>query len=346
MEDHMTTIKDIAKAAGTSVTTVSRALNGHSDVSAKTMKHIKEIADRLNYSPNVVARSLVMKKSKTIGLLVSEISREGTKDNFTFEVLCGINDCAAEYEYDPILFNTNTSKQRIKSYTQLCRERKVDGVILQGMKKDDPYLIEVVESDIPCVLIDIPITGKNVGYVSTNNQLGARRAIEHLVELGHQHIGFINGHEQAYVSEERFKGYKQAIQEAGLELREEWVVNGQFSERTAEFTAKKLLATYPQITALFCASDLMALGAVRAANSLGRKVPDSLSIVGFDDIVLAQYASPALTTISQNKYLMGYQAANMLIGLLEEKETNKSVLIENQLIVRESTAENKLKEWY
>jgi DNA-binding LacI/PurR family transcriptional regulator len=340
------TIKDIAKAAGVSVTTVSRALNGYSDVNEKTRKRIEEIANGLRYTPNSVARSLVMKKSKTIGLLVSEINREGAKDNFTFEVLCGINDCAAELEYDLILFNTNTSKQKTKSYSQLCRERNVDGVILQGLNKDDPYLVEVVESNIPCVLVDIPITGENVGFISTDNVLGSKAAADHLIELGHKHIGMINGFDQAHVSGERLLGFKQALSNSGIAIHDEWICDGNFSERIAEQVTKKLLASYPQITALVCASDLMALGAIRAAKDLGREVPDSLSVIGFDDIILAEYSAPPLTTIAQNRYLMGYEAANLLVTILEGKEDRRSVILENELVVRKTTALNKLKEWH
>lgn len=118
-----------------------------------------------------------MQKSKTIGLLVSGISRESVKDNFTFEVLCGVNERASTLGYDLILFNTNTMMQREKTYTQLCRERRVDGAIIQGIKKEDPYLKEVVESDIPCVLVDIPVHSNSVGYVTTDNALGAKKQL-------------------------------------------------------------------------------------------------------------------------------------------------------------------------
>ncbi|MDN4072434.1 LacI family DNA-binding transcriptional regulator [Fictibacillus terranigra] len=336
----MATIKDIAKHAGVSVTTVSRALNGYSDVNEKTRDKIKAVAKELNYSPNLLARSLVMKKTKTIGLLVSGMQIEGSKDNFTYEVLCGINDCAGERGYDLILFSTNTELQQEKTYNQLCQERKVDGVILQGIKTDDPYLREVVESDIPCVLVDIPIESDSVGYVTTDNKEGAKKAVEHLIGLGHRQIGMINGHKQAFVSQERLEGYRLALEEAKLDFKEENVVDGAFSESEAQVQAAELLKKNPKITAIFCASDLMALGTIKAAAGMGKQVPQALSVAGFDDIILASYSSPTLTTIAQDRYQIGYESAILLIQILEGKAGSRKKVLNTNLIKRESTAKN------
>ncbi|MGG1574262.1 LacI family DNA-binding transcriptional regulator [Fictibacillus sp. NRS-1165] len=336
----MATIKDIAKHAGVSVTTVSRALNGYSDVNEKTRDKIKAVAKELNYSPNLLARSLVMKKTKTIGLLVSGMQIEGSKDNFTYEVLCGINDCAGKRGYDLILFSTNTELQQEKTYNQLCQERKVDGVILQGIKTDDPYLREVVESDIPCVLVDIPIESDSVGYVTTDNKEGAKKAVEHLIGLGHRQIGMINGHKQAFVSRERLEGYRLALEEAKLDFKEENVVDGAFSESEAQVQAAELLKKNPKITAIFCASDLMALGTIKAAAGMGKQVPQALSVAGFDDIILASYSSPTLTTIAQDRYQIGYESAILLIQILEGKAGSRKKVLNTNLIQRESTAKN------
>ncbi|MCM3616747.1 LacI family transcriptional regulator [Sutcliffiella horikoshii] len=333
----MTTIKDIARVAGVSVTTVSRALNGYSDVNQKTRKRIEEVAKELNYSPNTVARSLVMKKSKTIGLLVSDMNREGVKDNFTFEVLCGINEASANSDYDLVLFSTTSTKQSQKTYTQLCRERRVDGVILQGIKTNDPYLQEVVESDIPCVLIDIPQESDTVGYVTTDNVDGAKKAVAHLIERGHTNIAMINGHEKADVSIRRLQGYLEAINEKELTMRQDWIRNGDFKEKVAEEVAMELLADNSEITAVFCASDLMALGVIRAVKALGKKVPEDIAVIGYDDIMLASYSNPSLSTIRQDKFNLGHEAAILLIEMLEGKEKSHARIIDTTLIIREST---------
>ncbi|WP_173915707.1 LacI family DNA-binding transcriptional regulator [Halobacillus sp. Marseille-Q1614] len=333
----MTTIKHIAQQAGVSVTTVSRALNGYSDVNAKTRKKIKKVAKELNYSPNSLARSLVKNQSETIGLLVSGFSKESVKDGFTVEVMSGINNYAAETEYDLVLFNTDSSRQRKKTYTQLCKERRVDGVILQGIKRDDPYLQEVLESDIPCVFIDIPVSSEHVGYVSTNNVEGAKQAVLYLLENGHQEVAMINGHQQAFVSQERLEGYKQALDEFNLPYKENLTVDGGFMEEEAYQKALSLLKDHESIDGLFCASDLMAIGAMRAAKELNIKIPEDLSIIGYDDIPLARYVSPSLTTISQDKYELGFQAAKMLVSMLKQQSAPERCILETKLIVREST---------
>lgn len=337
----MTTIKDIAKKAGVSVTTVSRALNGYSDVSEITRKKIAQVAKELNYSPNSLARSLVMKRSQTIGLLVSGFTKESVKDNFMVEVLAGVNEYVSGSSYDLILFNTNSSKQREKTYTQLCRERRVDGVIIQGIRTDDPYLKEVVESDIPCVLIDIPLESDHVSHVTTDNVLGAEKAVKHLIHLGHEKIGMINGHEFAFVSRERLQGYQKALDKAGLAFHPEYIADGEFTEEKGKEAAFQLLRNHPEITALFCASDLMAIGAMSVAKELNRQVPVDLSIIGYDDILLASYVSPKLTTIAQNKFGLGYEAARLLIGLLQHETETHRLVMKTELMERESTAEVK-----
>ncbi|SFF67411.1 transcriptional regulator, LacI family [Halobacillus alkaliphilus] len=333
----MSTIKDIAKAAGVSITTVSRALNGYSDVSIKTKQRIHDIAKELEYSPNALARSLVMKKTKTIGLLVSGLNRSGSKDHIVMDVLTGIHEYCGEYEYDIVLFSTSTSRQGEKTYTQLCRERRVDGVIVQGIKKDDPYLIEILNSDIPCVLVDVPAEGEKVGFVTTDNVEGAMKAIDHLVSLGHDKIAMVNGHDQAFVSQERLKGFKLGLENLEKTFHPRLVVNGDYDEAISEEKAFQLLQHHPEITAVFCASDLMAFGVMRAARRHGLRVPEDLSIVGYDDIALASYVSPPLTTIAQDTFEMGYAAARLLVGILEETEVERICMVDNELKIRETT---------
>ncbi|TJY42821.1 LacI family transcriptional regulator [Cohnella pontilimi] len=333
-----TTIKDLAKAAGVSITTVSRALNGYPDVNEKTRNRIKKLAEELSYRPNAQAQSLVLKKTNTIGVIISEIKRSNAKDAFAFEVLCGINDRAGELNYDILLFSTNPKKQLHKSYSDLCRERNVDGAILQGLKTSDPYLAEVInQPDFPCVLIDIPIDGEWVGHVTSDNVAGAREAVAHLAQLGHRKIAMINGHMEASVSRERLSGYILGLQEAGIPYDPALVEDGRFSEEGGEAAARGLLQRHPDVTAIFCASDLMALGAMKACEAMGRPIPDSVSLIGYDDISIASYCSPKLTTVRQEKYDLGYQAAQLLIDMLEGRQVRHKVVLANQLVVREST---------
>jgi len=332
------TIKDIAKTAGVSITTVSRALNGYDDVNETTRRKVKEIAQQLGYTPNMAARSLIMKKTKTLGLLLSGITRYSAKDNIAFEVLCGMNDRAGELNYDLVLFSTTSQKQKVKSYKALCQERGVDGVMIMGIRLDDPYLNEVISSDMACVLIDIPLKGPNVGFVTSDNVGGAYIATRHLLENGHRNIGFINGHSQAHVSIQRLEGFKQAMKEFGLTPDASVLMDGSFSEDGGKEAAYQMLSRRPDVTAIFCASDLMALGAIQAARGLGLSIPDDLSIVGYDNINLTEYCTPSLTTIHQNKYETGYQAAQLLIDLLEGRKVLPQLTLPTHLVKRASVA--------
>lgn len=332
----MVTIKDIAKAANVSVTTVSRALNGYDDVNEGTRLKIRTIADQLGYSPNMAARSLISKKTKTLGLLLSNVTRDSSKDNIAYEVLCGINDRSGELDYDLVLFSTTSQKQRMKSYKTLCQERGVDGVIIMGIRLDDPYLKEIVSSDIPCVLIDIILEGPNVGYVTSDNTNGALAAVNHLLDSGHRHIAMINGHSQANVSILRLEGYRQALENYDVPFDESLVLDGLFSEAGGREAACKVLSSRPEVTALFCASDLMALGAMKAVKEMGKKVPEDISIIGFDNIDLTAYCTPALTTVHQYKYELGSHAAQILIDLLEGHEAIHHVMLATELILRDS----------
>ncbi|MFF2088901.1 LacI family DNA-binding transcriptional regulator [Paenibacillus sp. NPDC058174] len=332
----MVTIKDIAKSAGVSVTTVSRALNGYDDVNEGTRLKIKTIADELGYSPNMAARSLISKKTKTLGLLLSNITRDSSKDNIAYEVLCGINDRSGELDYDLVLFSTTPQKQSIKSYKTLCQERGVDGVIIMGIRLDDPYLKEIVSSEIPCILIDITLQGPNVAYVTSDNTNGALAAVNHLLDYGHRQIAMINGHAQADVSLLRLEGYRKALDQAGMVFDETLVLNGQFSEQGGKEAVRRIMTERPEVTAIFCASDLMALGALQGVKEMGKKVPDDISIIGFDNIDLTAYCTPALSTVHQFKYELGTAAAQVLIDLLEGKDVSHHVMLATDVIQRES----------
>lgn len=330
------TIKDVAERAGVSVTTVSRALNGYSDVREDTRKKIKEIAETLNYRPSAVAQSLVMKRTKTIGLLTSEMMSDKTAHHFTFEVLRGLHDALAKNGYDLIFANTTTAKQRLLSYLDFCTQRRFDGVVVMGIRLDDPYVHEVTESKLPSVVIDIPLLSKHCGYVMTDNIHGAELAIQHLANKGHRTIGFVNGHSEAEVSLHRLRGYKAALEKLALPFTPSLVYEGDFSADSGADGLEALRAANPDMTAVFFASDLMAIGGLRWAQHQGIHVPTDVAIVGFDNIELAEFVTPALTTIHQRRYEMGVTAANSLISMLDG-ETPEGRILPPDIIIRETT---------
>ncbi|MCG0276475.1 MAG: LacI family transcriptional regulator [Thermosediminibacteraceae bacterium] len=332
----MPTIKDIARLAGVSITTVSRALNGYPDVSEATRQKIKKIAEELNYTPNSIARGLVMKKTNTVGLVVSEIIKPGVYHPFFLEILAGIKAALRRSGYDIILFTVDHESQGKVSYERLCKERKVDGTIVQGLKLSDPYIEQIKSTDIPTVMIDIPILTEKVGYVSSDNVKGAFDAVNYLVQLGHREIGFINGHKDAAVSFERLEGYRKALEHNGIRYDDRYVVYGDYTQQSGAEAFKKLILEVPGITAVFCASDLMAVGALKAAYEIGKKVPEDISIMGFDDIELSTIITPNLTTIRQEKYKMGYKAAELLLSIIKGGKPRHEV-IPHKLVIRQST---------
>lgn len=329
------TIKDIAKYAGVSVTTVSRALNGYPDVSEETRERIKKIAEQLNYTPNSIARGLVTNKTHTVGLIVSELIKPGAYHPFFLEVLAGIKAGLKKDKYDLILFTVDPESQDATSYEKLCNDRKVEGAIVEGLRLSDPYIEEIKKTQIPTVLIDIPILTDKVGYVSSDNVRAAFEATSYLIKLGHRNIGFINGHNDAAVSFERLEGYKKALEKNNIPYKEEYVVFDDFTQEGGYNSFKTLVFEHPEITAVFHASDLMAIGSFKAAKDLGMKVPEDISIVGFDDIELASLISPGLTTIRQDTFKMGYNAAKHLLSIIKG-EKPQHILIPHKLVIRDS----------
>ncbi len=329
------TIKDIAKYAGVSVTTVSRALNGYPDVSEETREKIKKIAEELNYSPNSIARGLVTNKTHTVGLVVSELIKPGAYHPFFLEILAGIKAGLRKDKYDLILYTVDPTSQDVTPYEKLCNDRKVDGAIVEGLKLSDPYIEEIKNTEIPTVLIDIPILNDKVGYVSSDNVQAAFEATSYLIKLGHKNIGFINGHNDAAVSFERLEGYKKALYKNNIPYKDEYVVFDDFTQDGGYNCFRKMIFENPEITAVFHASDLMAIGSLKAAQDLGMQVPDDISIVGFDDIELSSLITPGLTTIRQENYKIGYMAARHLVSIIKG-EKPRHIIIPHRLIIRQS----------
>ena len=333
----MTKIDDIMAATGFSRTTVSKALNDKSDISEKTKKIIRKAADDLNYVPNINARNLRSKRSKVIALILSSPSEESEKTNTLYPLLMGVNQYLSTHGFELALYLIDSKIQTMKSYVAFCRERNVAGAILVGIKTDDDYIRQLANTEIPYVLIDVDIrntTHKSV--VKLDDVRGAYDATLHLLKNNHRKIAFMNGNKNSTVSEERLKGYLKAMRNHDMAVSDEYVVYADFSEEEARKETRQLLKSHPEITALFCASDLMALGAMQGAADVGRIIPDELSLVGYDDIPIARYVTPALTTISQNFHEKGFEAAKLITTQLKQHGDQRIVIVDHYLKVRDS----------
>lgn len=328
-----TSIWDVAKEAGVSITTVSRALNGYSDVSDKTRERIKEAVQKLHYAPDVNARSLGGKAETTIALLVSDLQPKD-ESGLAFGVISGLYHFCSDNGYDFILLATNTAKQAQMGFLQLCRHKNVDGVVVMGLQTNDPYYDEILESEVPCALIDVTVPGKNICNVSIDNVEASCKAVNFLFELGHKNIGMINGKKVASVSNERFSGYARSFLSHDMILDMDCVVSTDFSRENAYEKTLELLRRHPEITALFCASDLIAIGALEAAKSLGKKIPQELAVIGFDDIPLASYLYGGITTIRQDPYEIGQLAGSSVINMLNNNVFESKVTASYELIIR------------
>ncbi|MFO8069745.1 MAG: LacI family DNA-binding transcriptional regulator [Alkalibacterium sp.] len=334
-----TTIKDVAKHAGVSIGTVSRVFNGYTDIGEATKIKVLKIADELEYSPNLSARSLSSKKKRNIALLLNNLELNN-KANLSMDVLSGVYQYTLEMDFEFFLIPITTAQQKEKSLQKFLNERDISGAVIQGLRTDDPYIKEIGKSPIPIVLVDIELEGDHVGSVSVDNELAAYEAVSHLLSLGHENIALINGRKEANVTVRREAGYLKAMETKQLEIRPELIQYANFSEEIAYIMALDLLRNYPDLTAFFCASDIMAIGVMKAVKEIGKTIPEEISVFGFDDITLAQYLSPPLSTVTQDMKDIGYQAAKLLSRfILKEEIKDSHVFVPHSLTIRETTKE-------
>ncbi|ALC91688.1 transcriptional regulator [Bacillus sp. FJAT-18017] len=338
----MATIKDVAKKAGVSIAVVSKAFNNYPDISEKTRQRIFEIAKELDYSPNVVAKNLSSKKQRTIGLISSGVFNQNEKDTNAYDVFKGVYKAVEENEYEFSVYLIDSQKQRQKSYAQFCSERNIGGAILQGIRTDDPYFQELMNTNIPVVYVDILKDDYNklIGSVSINNAKASKDIACYLLEQNHRNIVIMAGTEETYVNMDRMKGVKEAFYQYSLTIQEEDILHGDFSEDKAYALAKHYLAEKCP-TAFLCFSDLMAYGVMRAVKEAGLRIPEDVSVTGFDNLVFSSYTEPKLTTVHQDFVEIGRQSALLVQNLMENKLDSQHVFVPYQIVKRETVGEAK-----
>lgn len=335
MENKVVTIKDVAKKAGVSVSTVSRAFNNYSDINPETRELILKVADELGYRPNIIARSLSSNKNFRLGMLVEDYDLVGMLNPLVFEILMSFKNTATKLGYETVLLSTTSDIQKNEKLSKLFSDKQLDGMFIMGLKMTDEYYRELSKIDSSCVLYDININNPNVGCVGVDNTRGAFLAVEYLLKNGHKKIGFINGHKDAYVSYERLDGYYLAHNRYAVNVDNTLIEYADFTDKGAEEAVEKLINRHRDLTAIFCASDIMAIGALNRLNDLGYTVPDDISLIGFDGIYLSQCVSPKLTTIKQDTLKIGEAAANLLFNLIQGQRIGR-VVIEPELVERET----------
>jgi DNA-binding LacI/PurR family transcriptional regulator len=301
-------------------------------VHPETRERIRQIAARQGYTVSAIARGLVTRRTNTIGVVVTSIA-----DPFVGEVVAGIEECAIGHGYSVILATCHAEPEREMLAVRGLRERRVDGILVTASRVGALYLPLLAEMNAPIVLINNQHPGEFGFNVTIDNQHGARQAGDHLVALGHRRIAYIGDRCGFQSDTERFAGYRQALEAAGIAFDAALVAHGDGGPESGEAAMAQLLELPELPTAVFCYNDMEAFGALRAARARGLRVPADISLVGFDDLYLASYVDPPLTTVRQPKQEMGRQAVETLFELLAGRKPS-SVVKPCELIVRASTA--------
>ncbi|MGI8386215.1 LacI family DNA-binding transcriptional regulator [Robertmurraya sp. P23] len=327
----MITIKDIARLANVSHTTVSRALNNSPLIKEPTKRKILEIASQLNYTPNVNAKSLVMQKSHTIGLFLTSISN-GTSSSFLADTIKGANSRITN-EYNLFIRGIDD----YEDYTSINPQR-FDGIILMSQSvSDNSFIYHVLQKEIPLVVLNREVEETNIPNVLSNDTEGARMAVDHLITNGHHHIAIIEGTPSFKSSHMRKEGYLQALMEAGIPIKKEYSIQGNYDMESGSQAMEQLLSLTSLPTAVFCSNDDMAIGAMNTVFARGLSVPNDISIVGFDDIGFSQYTTPRLTTVKRPVEEISRVGVERLLSLIGRKEEEvERTFMKTELIVRDS----------
>lgn len=326
-------IKDIAQLAQVSHPTVSRALRKSPLVNPETAEKIRAIARQMGYRPSAVARSLVNKKTNTIGVVVTTIA-----DPFSGEVVSGIEEAANEHGYSIFLANSNADPEREMKVVHSFHERRVDGIIVTSSRVGALHMPLLGELNVPTVLINNQHPSEFAHSVMIDNVSASCAATQHLIQLGHKRIAYIGDQFGFESNAERLLGYRQALAGARLRFLSELVMRGDGKAEGGMEAMSKLLSLPKPPTAVFCYNDMSAIGAMRVAHDRGLSVPGDVSVVGFDDLSIASFTWPLLTTIRQPKSQMGRLAMETLLQLLSGAPAQNSIKLKGELVVRKSTA--------
>lgn len=328
------TIADIARIAKVSKTTVSRVLNNKPYVEADTKQRVLAIIDETGFTPQYSAISLAGGKTNIIGLLVPSLSNP-----YSLTVIQGVAEKIAGENFDLMLYTTGLSEENQKRFIQKLSKKVVDGLVVLLPRESSDLEKELFTSDLPIVLIDHRGINSHVPTIAVTNEKGGYDATNYLVSLGHHAIGFITGVLDFGCSIERLEGYKVALASHNIPFESRYVIPGDFTELSGYSSTKALMSQKKPPTAIFCSNDEMAIGAVKAIQEIGLRVPYDVSIIGFDDISKASMVYPPLTTIRQPLFKMGENAANLLLDLIKGTKIDKTcVVLQTELVIRGSCA--------
>ncbi len=329
----MPTIKDIALRAGVSFTTVSHVVNGTRFVSEATRARVNDAITALNYVPSALARSLKNNRTHTIGMMIPNCSNP-----FFAELIRGIEDTCFAANFNVILCNSDDDANKQRKYIRVLTEKQIDGLIIFSSGGDTELSQLLREIEMPRILLDREVEQVSADLVEVDHEAGAWIATRHLIELGHKRMACITGPLDLAPARQRLSGFRRALAEAGLQVTPAWEVDGGFTSEVGFSAMQRLLVLGRKPSAVFASNDLMAIGAICAATAHGLRVPEDISVVGFDDIALAAYSSPPLTTVVQPKHQLGAMAASSLIERIDHPDRPlRHEILQPTLCLRKST---------
>ncbi|MDQ6423160.1 LacI family DNA-binding transcriptional regulator [Paenibacillus sp. LHD-117] len=334
----MVTIKDIAKAAGVSPSTVSRVVSNHPRISKATTEKVKRIMDEMGYHPNVMAKSLVSKTTRTLAILLPRPAEELFQDFFFGELLRGILAQSTRAGYDMLLAAATSQHDEKETISRLVLGRRVDGIILLSARKNDPLIEMLNKHGFPTVLVGRPEGNVNILSVDNDNEQAAYDATHHLIIQGHERIGFVSGPPELTVSHDRMTGYRRAMNEAGLPMRSEWIVEGEFLQQSGYRAMSFMMGLPERPSGLVVIDDVVGFGVLRGLSELGFSVPQDISLVSFNNIALSELATPPISSVDIGTYQLGYSASQLLIRHINEDDIyQERMIIPHRLIVRDSS---------
>lgn len=332
-------LKDLAEKSGYSITTVSRALAGYSDVSPKTRERILQIATQLGYEPNSLGQQLRLQETRTIGMIIPANDESFSNDFFT-QLMMGVGNMASLHRYDLLISAQSTGEEEMQAYRRMVGGRRADGMILARTRRSDPRIVYLKSQQYPFAVSGraAPDEQTDFPYIDVDSQAGIRMLVEHFVSLGHRHIGLILPPPELAFTDYRHAGYLEGLEKAGIIYRPDYVVHGNLLRSGGYYGTFQLLDENPEITAVIACNDLMALGAMSAIQGQGRRVGLDIAVAGFDDIPSAEYSHPTLTTIRQPIYEIGQRLVNMLLSLIKGHPLeDNQILLTPTLMVRDSS---------
>lgn len=334
----MSSMKDVAKLAGVSVSTVSRVINQNIPVDEETKRRVKEAIRKLNYKPNLLAKGLRLRSGRVIGLVVPDFVPLHAFAN----IIKYTEESALQHDFNLILGNNHDNPDIEERFIDNLIRRSVDGIIFSRVSDESRVLKILHKRDIPIVVIDRALEDESVPSVVINNYRAGELSAEHLVSLGHKHIVCITGPLNITLCRERVKGFKQVLMDHNIGFYEECIFEGDFKLEAGMRGIASLLRSHEKITAVWAHNDIMAAGVIKELHKRGMKVPDDMSVIGMDDTSLANMITPALTTIKQPFKEMSEKAVEMIIRQkVDDVMLDKKIVLETSLVIRETTAEVK-----